>query len=97
MRCCELFRLLHDQRQWDSAAERKRAYHLLYQKCKADQVNANCRTYYNKHGYKKQQTDLMRRLNHGAGCKPATLAKYRVKYDPLSCRWTVEQRQSRHG
>ena len=88
--CPELFRLLHSQQQWGSAADRKRAYHLLWQKLNPDRVNAICRTHYNKHGYIKQQKHLICRLNRGAACKPATLAKYQIKYDPLTSCWTAE-------
>ena len=93
--CPELFRSLHGQRKWVSAAERKRAYHLLWQTCNPNQVNANCRTYYGKHGFTKQQKDLIRRLNLGERAKQGTLAKYGVRYDPISACWTVDPRTTR--
>ena len=93
--CAELFRMLYGQRKWTSAAERKRAYNLFWQTCNSGRVNANCRAYYGRHGFTKQQKDLVRRLNLGERAKQGTLAKYRVRYDPISACWTVDPRTTR--
>ncbi len=78
--CPELFRLLHGQRQWESAAERKRAYHLFWQKCNPERVNANARSSYQRHQVQKKQKSLLNRLQAGAKCRESTLHKYNVHW-----------------